>query len=185
MSESRYKKLYQTKVVPTLMKEFSYPNRLAVPKVTKVTVNVGLGKALMEPKLQEVANNTLLRITGQKPIVRGARKSISNFKIKQGMIIGLQVTLRGPRMHDFLDKLINVSLARVRDFQGVAAKSLDGQGNLTIGFKEHIVFPEIKSDEVESIHGLEVTITTSAKTNQEGRRLLELLGLPFAKSEDK
>lgn len=185
MSEVRLKQLYLTKVVPALMQEFGHANKLSVPKLLKVTVNVGLGKALTEPKLQEVATQTLSRITGQKPAARRARKSISNFKIRQGMIIGLQVTLRGRRMYEFMDKLINISLARVRDFRGVPAKIFDGQGNLTIGFKEHLVFPEIKNDEVESIHGLEVSITTSATTDAEGKRLLALLGLPFAKQEDK
>ncbi|MFH1111548.1 MAG: 50S ribosomal protein L5 [Patescibacteria group bacterium] len=183
MTDIRLKKKYQKEVIPLLMKEFSCSNVMAVPRVQKITLNIGLGKALTEPKLAEVATNTLLRISGQKPTLRHAKKSISNFKIRQGMVIGLQVTLRGRRMYEFLDKLINVSLPRVRDFRGISEKSFDGRGNLNIGFKEHIVFPEIKSDEVESLHGLEVAITTSAKNNQVGRRLFELLGLPFAKSE--
>lgn len=185
MSANRLKQLYLSKVVPALTKEFSYSSPMAVPRLVKVTVNVGLGKALTEPKLTDVATKTLLRITGQKPVPRQARKSISNFKIREGMVIGLQVTLRGPRMYEFMDKLINVTLARVRDFRGISDKIFDGKGNLTIGFKEHLVFPEIKSDEVESIHGLEVSITTSAKNNAEGKRLLELLGLPFAKEDTK
>lgn len=183
MTDLRLKKKYQKEVIPALMKEFAYTNVMAVPRVQKITLNVGLGRALTEAKIIEVATNTLSRITGQKPIQRLAKKSISNFKIRQGMTIGLQVTLRGNRMYEFLDKLINVSLPRVRDFRGVSPKNLDGHGNLNIGFKEHIAFPEIKSDEVESLHGLEIAITTSAKNNQEGRRLFELLGLPFAKSE--
>jgi len=185
MSQARLQQLFISKVVPALLKEFGYKSSMAVPRLTKVTVNVGLGKALTEPKLTEVATQTLSRITGQKPVPRPARKSISNFKIRQGMVIGLQVTLRGRRMYEFMDKLINVTLARVRDFRGVSSQALDGHGNMTMGFKEHLVFPEIKSDEVESIHGLEVAITTSAKTNAEGKRLLELLGLPFAKEESK
>ena len=183
MSEVRLQKLYNTKVVPELMKIFSESNKLAVPKLVKVTVNAGLGKALTEPKLIEIASNTLTRITGQKPSVRKARKSISNFKIKDGMTIGLKVTLRGRRMYEFLDKLFNVTLARVRDFRGVDDKALDDQGNITIGFKEHIVFPEIKSDEVESVHGLEVTITANSGNKERGRKLYELLGLPFAKKD--
>ncbi len=183
MTEPRLKHKYLKEVAPMLAKEFGYQNMLAVPKILKATVNVGLGKALSDPKLIEVATSTLSRITGQKPIVRRAKKSISNFKIRQGMIIGLQVTLRGNRMYEFLDKLFNISLPRVRDFRGIKASSLDQQGNLTIGFKEHIVFPEIKSDEVESLHGLEVSITTTAKNNKIGRRLFELLGVPFAREE--
>ncbi|MFA4937391.1 MAG: 50S ribosomal protein L5 [Patescibacteria group bacterium] len=183
MIDLRLKKKYQKEAIPALMKEFAYANVMAVPRVLKVTLNVGLGRALTEAKIIEVATNTLLRITGQKPVQRRAKKSISNFKIRQGMVIGLQVTLRGNRMYEFLDKLINVSLPRVRDFRGVSLKNLDGCGNLNIGFKEHIVFPEIKSDEVESLHGLEIAISTSAKNNQAGRRLFELLGLPFAKAE--
>ncbi len=183
MLELRLKQKYHKEIVPTLIKEFGYQNILAVPKLVKTTINVGLGKSLTDPKLVEVATSTLTRITGQKPILRHAKKSISNFKIRQGMTIGLQVTLRGVRMYEFLDKLFNVSLPRVRDFRGVKLTALDQQGNLTVGFKEHIVFPEIKSDEVESIHGLEISITTTAKDNQKGRRLFELLGVTFAREE--
>lgn len=183
MSVPRLQKVYNDKVAPQLMKEFSLTNKLAVPKLLKVTINAGLGKSLTDSKLLEVAINTLTRITGQKPVVRKAKKSISNFKIKQGMVIGLKVTLRGRRMYEFLDKLFNVTLARVRDFRGIQNQALDGRGNITIGFKEHIVFPEIRSDEVESVHGLEVTITTSSGSNQRGQKLFELLGLPFAKKE--
>ncbi len=183
MSEPRLQKFYNDKVAPQLMKDFSLTNKLAAPRLQKVTINVGLGKSLTDPKLVEIATNTLTRISGQKPVVRKAKKSISNFKIKQGMVIGLQVTLRGRRMYEFLDKLFHVTLARVRDFRGIKDTNLDGRGNITIGFKEHIVFPEIRNDEVESVHGLEVTITTSAENNDQGRKLFQLLGLPFAKKE--
>ncbi|MBI5733846.1 MAG: 50S ribosomal protein L5 [Candidatus Kerfeldbacteria bacterium] len=174
------KDFYFKEVVPQLKKDLAIHNNLAVPRLVKAVVNVGLGRAWREPKLQEVALKTLERITGQKPVLNKARKSISNFKIRQGMVIGASVTLRGGRMYDFLQKLVQVALPRVRDFRGLSLKALDKQGNLSIGFKEHIVFPEIKSDEIEMLHGLEVAIVTTAVSREQGQRLFELLGFPLA-----
>lgn len=179
-SQFNLKDKYKSDVLPKLVAEFKYGNALAAPRLTKVVINVGFGLAAKEPKRQEVAIKTLERISGQKPVITAARKSISNFKIRQGMAIGAMVTLRGTRMYDFLGKLITVALPRVRDFRGLSLKSLDNKGNLSIGFREHIVFPEIRSDEIESLHGLEVAIATSAKSQHEGKRLLELLGFPFS-----
>lgn len=169
---------YFKEAIPKLKAEFGYTNTMAVPRIKKVVLNVGLG--VKEPKLQEVALKTLERISGQKPVATRARKSISNFKIRQGMVIGATVTLRGKRMYDFLDKLVNVALPRVRDFRGLPPTSLDRQGNLSLGFKEHMVFPEIRSDEIEAIHGLEIAIPTTASNQAAGKRLFELLGFLFS-----
>ncbi|MBI5037259.1 MAG: 50S ribosomal protein L5 [Candidatus Kerfeldbacteria bacterium] len=174
---------YRTQIVPELRKQFGFTNNLQVPRVTKVTLNSGTGKALVNEKLLEVVVNTLTRISGQRPIRTKARQSISAFKIREGLVVGVAVTLRGKRMYHFLEKLINIALPRVRDFQGIDPKSVDPSGNLTIGFKEHTVFPEIRSDEVESIHGLQVIITTSAKTKAEGLALLTAMGIPFKKNQ--
>lgn len=171
------------KVVPTLKQQFGYTNDLQVPRVSKITVNSGTGKGLQDEKYLETVVNTLTRITGQKPTQNKARKSISAFKVREGMIVGVSVTLRGTRMYDFLEKVINVALPRVRDFQGIDQKAVDEGGNLTIGFKEHTVFPEIRTDEVESIHGLQVVITTTAAHREEGVALLTALGIPFKKAE--
>ena len=171
---------YQKTVVPSLKQQFGYKNALAVPKILKVVVGVGIGKSKDDPKVAEVAEGTLLRITGQKPLTTLARKSISAFKVREGMKVGLKVTLRGKRMWDFLSKLVSITLPRVRDFRGLSDKAFDRQGNFNIGFKEHLVFPEIKSDEVEKIHGLEVAIATSAKNKAEGLALLKQLGFPFS-----
>lgn len=176
---NRLKEKYQNTVRSALKEKFDYKNILAVPKIEKVVLNVGTGPGLKDAKFNEVVEATLERITGQKPVKVGAKKSISNFKIREGLIVGMMVTLRGQRMYDFLDKLINVTLPRVRDFRGLDPKSVDPQGNLNIGFQEHIAFPEIKSDEVEKIHGLQVSVVTSAKTKAEGLELLKLLGFPF------
>jgi len=173
------KEKYQKQVIKGMKEEFGYKNNLAVPRVLKVVLNIGTGKAKDDPKFAEVAENTLKRITGQKPVSTKAKKSISAFKIRQGMKVGLKVTLRGKIMWDFLTKLVTISLPRVRDFRGLAPQSVDKHGNLNIGFKEHIMFPEIKSDEVEKLHGLEVAIMTSAKDHQEGLTMLKLLGFPF------
>lgn len=176
------KEKYEKEVVPQLMEKFSWRNKMAVPKILKVTVNIGAGRGLQDAKFFELVENTLVRITGQKPAPTKAKKSISAFKIREGQVIGYKVTLRGNRMFDFLNKLIHVSLPRVRDFHGLdSSKLLDRQGNLTIGFKEHIVFPEIRSDEVERLHGLEICISTSAKKREEGVELFKLLGFPFKK----
>lgn len=171
---------YQKTVVPSLKAQFGYKNDLAAPKILKVIVAVGIGKSKDDPKFAEGAEGTLLRITGQKPLTTLAHKSISAFKVREGMKVGLKVTLRGKRMWDFLSKLVTITLPRVRDFRGLSDKGFDRQGNFNIGFKEHLVFPEIKSDEVEKLHGLEVAIATSAKNKEEGLALLKQLGFPFA-----
>lgn len=175
--EERYKK----DIAPKLKSEFGIANIQAVPKLTKITLNVGVGKAMGDKKIIDNAVNTLSRITGQKPVLAKAKKSISNFKLRQGTVVGVMVTLRRARMYDFLDKMINITLPRVRDFQGIKVSSVDAQGNMNIGFKEHMVFPEIKTDGLDHIHGLEVAITTTAQDRKLGYRLFELLGIPFKK----
>jgi len=175
----RLQEKYNKLVIKAMKEKFGYKNSLAVPKIIKVVVNIGCGRALKDPKFLEVAENTLKRISGQKSVKTKAKKSISAFKIRQSSIVGMVVTLRGKRMLDFVDKLINVTLPRVRDFRGLDQKSVDQQGNLTIGFSEHMAFPEIKSDEVEKIHGLEITVVTTAKTKEEGIELFKLLGFPI------
>ncbi len=182
----RLKEKYNKQVVPAMIKLFGYPNNLAVPVIDKVTLNVGIPSSRPDAKFQELVKQTLSRITGQQPVFTKAKKSISSFKTRQGQVIGAMVTLRQDRMYDFLDKLINLSLPNVRDFRGLTKKSIDHQGNLTIGFKEYLPFPEINPDEVENIHGLEVCIKTTAKDNQQGFALLSLLGFPFVeKLENK
>lgn len=175
------KKFYQDKVVAALTEKFGYGNKMAVPTVEKIVLNVGVGKGLKEKDYVENVENTLKRITGQKAVRTKAKKSIASFKIREGMVVGVKVTLRGKRMWDFLEKLIHVTLPRERDFRGISANSFDGKGNYALGFKEYIAFPEIKPDEVEQLHGLEVVVTTSATTDDEGRELLTLLGMPFKK----
>lgn len=170
---------YKKTVVPALMKEFGYSNIHQVPHLAKVVLNVGIPAGNKDAKLVETATEVLTRITGQAPVKTLAKKSISNFKIRQGMVVGLMVTVRGPRMHDLVEKLIHITLPRVRDFRGLSTKGLDGRGNLSLGFKEFIAFPEIRPDEVERLHGLELAIVTTAKTREEGFALLKLLGFPF------
>src|SRR3989344_6392501 len=176
---NRIKEKYQKTVQPSMKEKFGYKNNMAVPKIEKVIINVGTGPGLKDAKFNEVVEATLRRITGQKPVKTVAKKSISNFKIREGLVVGMMVTLRGSRMYDFLDKLINVTLPRVRDFRGLSPKSVDPRGNLNIGFREHIAFPEIKSDEVEKIHGLQVSIVTTAKNKQESLALLKLFCFSF------
>lgn len=176
---------YQKQVVPKLKEVFKYPSVMAVPNINKVVVNVGAGRVLQDPKYLEVIEDNLRRITGQQPVKTKAKKSISSFKIRQGMVIGFKVTLRGQRMWDFIEKLVNIALPRVRDFRGLDRKGFDKHGNYTLGFKEYINFPEIRSDEIEKVHGLEITITTTAKTDAEGYALLDLLGFPFKKDDNK
>lgn len=175
-----FKTQYTKEVVPALQKEFGYPNAMAVPRVTKIIVSVGINATNKDPKIMEVAEATLQRITGQKPVKTLAKKSISNFKIRKGMTVGLMVTLRGARMNDFLTKLLTITLPRVRDFHGISDKAMDARGSLTIGFREHISFPEIRPDEVERVHGLGVTIVTTATSKKEGLALLKHIGIPFA-----
>lgn len=175
------KEFYKKDVIPKLKESFGYKNVNAVPTVASVVLNIGLGPGLKDAKFLETAEKTLIRISGQKPVKTKARISISTFKIREGMVVGTKVTLRGKRMWNFLDKLFHISLPRVRDFRGLSAKSFDGRGNYSIGFKEHVCFPEIPSDEIELLHGLQVTIATTAKTNEEAAALLTHLGLPLKK----
>jgi large subunit ribosomal protein L5 len=170
---------YRAEVVPKLSQEFGYKNVHQVPRVEKVVVNMGVGAATQNPKLLEKATEELGAITGQKPLVRAARKSIANFKLRQGQKIGAMVTLRGERMWEFLDRLLSVALPRVRDFKGVSPKAFDGRGNYTLGIREQIIFPEVDYDSVEQISGLNVTVCTSARTDAEGKALLAHLGMPF------
>jgi large subunit ribosomal protein L5 len=170
---------YEKEIVPALMKEFNYKNIHQVPKLVKIVINMGIGEGSRNYDLIERHANELAKITGQKPIVTRARKSISNFKIRKGMPIGLKVTLRGARMYNFLYKLINIVLPKVRDFRGLDPNSFDGRGNYSFGLSEQLVFPELSPDEVRRIQGMDITIVTTAKTDQEARRLLELFGMPF------
>jgi large subunit ribosomal protein L5 len=174
------KKQLAASISSALAKELSLTNPMSVPKIIKVTVNVGLNASNKDPKLAETVAETLSRITGQKPVETLAKKSIAAFKIREGMTVGMKVTLRGERMYDFLDKLVNVTLPRVRDFRGISPKTVDKNGNLSLGFKEHIAFPEIRPDEVERLHGLEVVITTNAKRHETGLALFRALGIPFS-----
>jgi large subunit ribosomal protein L5 len=170
---------YRSEVVPKLSEEFGYKNAMQVPRLDKIVVNVGMGAATQNPKLLEKATAELGAITGQKPLVRKARKSIANFKLREGQSIGAMVTLRGDRMWEFLDRLVNVALPRVRDFKGVSPKAFDGRGNYTLGIREQIIFPEVNYDEIEKITGMNVTMCTSARTDAEGKALLAHLGMPF------
>ena len=176
---ARLKDNYLKNVVPALTKEFGYANANAVPKVEKVCLNIGLGEATQNPKLMDGAVNELGQIAGQKPVVTKAKKSIAAFKLREGMPIGCRVTLRGDRMYEFLDRLMNVALPRVRDFRGVSTKSFDGRGNYTLGVRDQLIFPEIDYNKVDKTKGMNVCITTTAKTDNEGRALLKLLGMPF------
>lgn len=177
----RLKDYYQSEIVPTLMKELSYKNVMQVPRIEKVIVNIGVGEALDNAKALDAAVSDLSQITGQKPIITKARKSIANFKLREGRAIGVKVTLRGERMWSFLDRLINIALPRVRDFRGVSPNSFDGRGNYTLGLREQLVFPEIDYDKIDKLRGLEVSIVTSARTDEEGRMLLDMLNMPFRK----
>ena len=176
---ARLKQHYSKSVIPALTKEFGYKNLMAVPKIQKVSINIGLGEATQNPKLMDGAVNELTQIVGQKPIVTKAKKSIAAFKLREGMSIGAMVTLRGDRMYEFLDRLMNVALPRVRDFRGVSTKSFDGRGNYTLGVKDQLIFPEIDYNKVEKIKGMNICITTTAKTDAEGLALLKNLGMPF------
>jgi len=182
---SRLFDYYRSEVIPGLMKTFSYKNIMQVPKIEKVVVNMGLGAAVAEPKILEEAVRELESITGQKASVRKAKKAISNFKLREGVSIGAMVTLRKERMYEFLDRLINVALPRVRDFRGLSDKSFDGRGNYTLGVKEQIIFPEINVDKITRVLGMDVTIVTSAKSDNEAYELLKSFGMPFIKKEIK
>ncbi len=170
---------YEEEVRPALVKEFDYQNPMEVPRVTKITVNIGLGEALTNSKAVEAAVSDLTTITGQKPVVTKAKRSIAQFKIREGNTIGCKVTLRGQRMWDFLERLTRLALPRIRDFRGVPSKSFDGRGNYSLGLREQLAFPEIDYDKVDRLRGLEMTVVTTAKTDEEGQRLLALLGMPF------
>jgi len=176
---SQFKNFYDTDVVDAMIKEFKYTNKLAVPRIDKIVVNIGLGEAKDNPKVIDAAVSDLTIITGQKPIVTKAKKSIANFKLRAGMPIGCKVTLRGEKMIAFIDRLINVALPRVRDFRGISANSFDGRGNYTLGVKEQLMFPEIDYDKIDKIRGMDIIIVTTAKTDEESRYLLKLLGMPF------
>jgi large subunit ribosomal protein L5 len=176
----RLKQKYQDEVLPAMIKEFGYKNSMQVPRLEKITVNVGLGEATQNIKALDTAVAEVIAITGQKPVVTRAKKSIANFKLREGVPIGCMVTLRQDRMYEFLDRLIHVALPRVRDFKGVSDRSFDGRGNYSLGLREQIIFPEIQADKVEKTRGMTVSFVTTAKTDNEGRTLLRLLGMPFA-----
>ena len=174
---SRLKDFYEAQIVPEMTKKFSYTNKLAVPKLEKIIINMGVGDA----KVLDGAVRDMSIISGQKPVVTKAKKSIANFKLREGMNIGCKVTLRGDRMYEFTDRLVNIALPRVRDFRGVKANSFDGRGNYTMGIKEQLIFPEIEYDKVDKIRGMDIVFVTTAKTDEEARELLRLFGMPFAK----
>jgi large subunit ribosomal protein L5 len=176
-----FKEKYRNEVIPGLQKEFQYRNPMQVPGIHKVVINIGMGEVIQNAKAMDAAVADLATITGQRPVVTRAKRSVAAFKLREGMPIGCMVTLRGERMEYFLDKLINVALPRIRDFQGVATDAFDGRGNYTLGLREQLVFPEIDYDKVDRLRGMEITIVTTATTDQEGRRLLALMGMPFKK----
>lgn len=178
---SRLKEKYRKEVVPSLMERYGYKNVMQVPRLEKVVLNIGIGEAIQNAKALEAAENDLATISGQHPVTTRSKKSISAFKLREGMPVGLRVTLRGERMYQFLDKLMNIVLPRIREFQGVSPNSMDGNGNYTLGFKEQVVFPEMEYDKIDRLRGLEVSIVTSAKTDEEARHLLEFMGMPFSK----
>ncbi len=175
----RLQALYREQVRPTLMREFGYRNIMEVPRLQKIVINIGMGEALDNPKALDFAVQDLATITGQRPVITKARKSVASFKLRAGRAIGVKVTLRGERMWAFLDRLCNVALPRQRDFRGVSPSAFDGRGNYTLGLREQLIFPEINYDKIDKIRGMEITIVTTAKTDEEARRLLELLGMPF------
>ena len=175
----RLKELYKKEIVPKMKEKFGYTNILAVPRLSKVVINVGVGRSSKEKAFIDNVVSSLSRISGQKPVLTKAKKSISAFKIREGMIVGVMVTLRNKRMDDFVQKLVQITFPRIRDFRGISQKQVDRQGNLTVGLREHLAFGEIKADEVDSIHGAEISISTTAKTRQEGLELFKLLGFPF------
>lgn len=178
---ARLKDKYTEEIVPALKEKFQYGNIMEVPKLVKIVVNMGLGEAIANPKALDAAVGDMTQITGQKPIITKAKKSVAAFKVREGMSIGCKVTLRGDKMYEFCDRLVSVALPRVRDFKGVSAKAFDGRGNYTLGLKEQLIFPEIEYDKIDRVRGMEVCFVTSAKTDEEARELLRLIGMPFAK----
>ncbi len=181
----RLKAKYRDEVVPAMVKEFNYRNPMAVPRIVKVVVNSGVGEAIQNAKLLDAAADEIAAITGQRPVIRRARKSIAQFKLREGMPIGVKVTLRGDKMFEFLDRLLNIALPRVRDFKGVSPKAFDGRGNYTLGLKDQLIFPEIDLGRAERVNGMNVTVVTTAKTDEEARFLLAGMGMPFAKREER
>ena len=180
-STPRLKERYRSEVVPAMQREFGYGNVMQVPRVVKIVVNIGLGEALLNAKALDAATKDLTTVTGQKPIVTRAKKSIATFRLRAGNPIGLKVTMRGKRMYDFLDRLFNIAMPRVRDFRGLSPDAFDGRGSYTLGLREQLVWPEIDYDSVDKVRGMEITIVTTAGTDDEARRMLQLVGMPFAK----
>ncbi len=176
---AKLKEVYQEKVVPALMKRFNYKNRMQVPKLEKIVINMGLGEAIQNIKILDSAAQELSQITGQKPVITKAKKSIAQFKLRTGMPIGCMVTLRKERMYEFFNRLVNVTLPRVRDFKGISGKSFDGRGNYALGIREQLIFPEIHYDKIDKVKGMNIVIVTTAKSDEEGKELLRLLGMPF------
>ncbi len=179
MAQSRLRERYTTELVPALMKDLELLNVMQVPRVQKIVINIGMGESIQNAKTLDAAVNDLSQIVGQKPVITKAKKSVAAFKVREGMPIGVMVTLRSERMYEFMDRLFNIALARVRDFQGVSTKSFDGHGNYTLGLREQLIFPEMEYDRIDKLRGMEIVFVTSAKTDQQARRLLELLGMPF------
>ena len=179
---ARQREKYHKEVVPALMKEFGYTNPMQVPRISKIVLNIGMGEAIANAKALDNAVNDVTAIVGQKPLITRAKKSIAAFKLRAGMPIGVMVTLRSERMYDLIDRLFNIALPRVRDFSGVNTKSFDGHGNYTLGLREQLIFPELEYDRIDKVRGLELVFVTTAKTDQEARRLLELMGMPFRRS---
>ena len=178
----RLKERYRQEVVPALMKEFGYSNVMQAPHLEKIVLNVGLGEAIQNPKALDSAAEDVATITGQKPVITRAKKSIAAFKVRKGMPIGITVTVRGDRMYEMFDRMVNAALPRIRDFQGVSPYAFDGRGNYSLGIKEQLIFPEVDYDKIDRIRGFQVTVATTARSDEEGKRLLELLGMPFARS---
>jgi large subunit ribosomal protein L5 len=182
---ARVKDRFREEIVPAMMQEFAYSNVMQVPKLTKIVLNIGLGEAIANARALDAAVGDLTAITGQKPVVTRAKKSIAAFKLREGMPIGAMVTLRGPRMYEFYDRLTAVAMPRIRDFRGVSPNSFDGRGNYTLGLREQLAFPEIEYDQIDKTRGLEMSFVTTARNDEEGRRLLALLGMPFARTEQR
>ncbi len=178
---SRLQEYYKTTVQPKLAADLGLKNPMQIPKITKITVNMGVGEAVADRKIVDAAAADLAKITGQKPVITKAKKAIASFKLREGLPIGAKVTLRGPRMYEFLDRLVSIALPRVRDFRGVSPRAFDGRGNYTLGVKEQIIFPEIQYDQIDQLRGMDITITTTATTNEQGRALLEAFNFPFRK----
>jgi large subunit ribosomal protein L5 len=178
---ARLQQFYRDTVVPRLKQELKVANVMQVPRITKITVNMGVGEAVADRKVMDAAVTDLTKITGQKPLITKSRKAIASFKIRAGLAVGAKVTLRGPRMYEFLDRLISIAMPRIRDFRGISPRAFDGQGNFSLGVKEQIIFPEIQYDQIDQIRGMDITITTTATDNQQGRALLEAFNFPFRK----